>query len=116
SGTTLVEDTAGGPGLPRFQDHPYIEADRRAATADYFASLGIRLLYGRLLTEADNENAPPVVVVDDAFERTFWPGGNAVGKRVAVGGNRQQGFQWGEIVGDVGHVRPYGMSHEGREQ
>src|SRR5262249_62167930 len=32
------------------------------------------------------------------------------------GGNRQQGFQWGEIVGVVGHVRHYGMSQEGREQ
>jgi putative ABC transport system permease protein len=116
SGTTVVEDTSAGPGLPRFQEHPFIEADRRAVTPDYFASLGIRLLKGRLLTEADNETAPPVAVVDENFERTFWPEGSAVGKRIAVGGNMRDGIKWGEIVGVVAHVHHYGFSREGREQ
>jgi predicted permease len=116
SGTTVVEETSAGPGLPRFEDHPFIEADRRAVMPDYFASLGIRLLKGRLLTDADNETAPPVVVVDENFERTFWPAGDAVGKRVAVGGNQREGFKWGEIVGVVAHIRHYGFSKEGREQ
>src|ERR1051325_863235 len=93
SGTTLVEDTSAGPGLTRFQEHPFIEADRRIVLPGYFASLGIRLLKGRLLTEADNETAPQVAVVDESFERTFWPGGDAIGKRIAVGGNMRDGFK-----------------------
>ncbi|MEN3335222.1 MAG: hypothetical protein V7641_4587 [Blastocatellia bacterium] len=116
SGSTFVEDTTAGAGLPRFEERPFIEADRRMVTPDYFASLGMRLLKGRLLTEADNETAPPVTVVDESFERAFWPEGDALGKRVAVGRNPQGGFKWGEIVGVVAHIRHYGFSKEGREQ
>jgi putative ABC transport system permease protein len=115
SGTTVVEDTSAGEGLQRFNGHPFLEADRRNVTPGYFDSLGVTLLKGRLITEADDQKAPRVAVVDEKFARRFWPDGNAVGKRVAVGGTRDN-MQWGEIVGVISHIRHYGTNKEGQDR
>ncbi|HTG13660.1 MAG TPA: FtsX-like permease family protein, partial [Blastocatellia bacterium] len=79
---------------------------------------------GRLLTEADNETAPPVAVVDEMFQRRFWPKGSAVGNRFIARFDDGKDIQWGQIVGVVAHVKhygidqvkQYGLAHEGREQ
>jgi putative ABC transport system permease protein len=115
SGTTLVEDTSAGEGLQRFNGYPYLEADRRNVTPGYFDSLAVTLLSGRLITEADNQNAPPVAVVDEKFARRFWPNGEAVGKRIAVGGTPNN-LTWGEIVGVISHIRHYGTNKEGQDR
>jgi predicted permease len=47
----------------------------------YFATMGIPLLEGRIFTDRDDEKAPAVAVVNDAFARAIWPGQTAVGKR-----------------------------------
>ncbi|MEK6323366.1 MAG: ABC transporter permease [Acidobacteriota bacterium] len=124
SGTTAVENADAEAGLKTFQGIPFIEADRRSISPDYFRALGIDLKAGRLFTEADNETAPPVAVVDETFERRFWPNGSAVGKRFIARFNDGKGIQWGQIVGVVAHVRhygidqvkQYGLGQEGREQ
>jgi putative ABC transport system permease protein len=101
--------------LQRFNGHPFLEADRRNVTPGYFDSLGVTLLKGRLITEADDKNAPPVAVVDEKFARRFWPDGNALGKRIAVGGTRDN-LLWGEIVGVISHIRHYGTNKEGQDR
>jgi putative ABC transport system permease protein len=97
------------------QGYPYIEADRRIVSSNYFKTMGIKLIKGRLLEDSDTENAPPVAVVDETFEKRFWPGGDAIDKRVIVGGTQQQ-IVWGKIVGVVSHVKHYALQKEGREQ
>ncbi|HEU4386282.1 MAG TPA: FtsX-like permease family protein, partial [Blastocatellia bacterium] len=114
SGTTIVESSSGPPTMT-IQGYPYIEADRRIASPGYFKAMGIRLIEGRFLEDSDNEKVEPVAVVDETFAKRFWPDGNAVGKRVVVGGNRQQ-LRWGSIVGVVSHVKHYALQKEGREQ
>jgi len=123
SGSTAVENAEQQEGLKTFQGAAYIEADRRSVSPDYFHTLGIALKQGRLLTEADNESASPVAVVDDTFEHRFWPHDSAVGKRFVA--NVMNGkIQWGQIVGVVAHIRHYGidqvkqfaLGQEGREQ
>jgi putative ABC transport system permease protein len=124
SGTTAVEHADIEEGLRQFKGIPYIEADRRQVSADYFSTLGIALKAGRLFTEADTETAPPVAVVDEMFQRKFWPNGTAVGKRFIARFNDGKDIQWGQIVGVVEHVRhygidqvkQYGLAQEGREQ
>ncbi|MDF2771144.1 MAG: permease [Geminicoccaceae bacterium] len=66
---------------------------------DYFATMGVPLLDGRLFTDRDDANAPPVAIVSDAFVNAVWPGQPAVGKRFHFGGDD------GPIVEIVGVVR-----------
>jgi putative ABC transport system permease protein len=58
-----------------------------AVTPDYFRTLGLRLLEGRLFDERDGRDpAVDVIVVDRAWANRFFPGGSAVGKRLVSGG------------------------------
>ncbi|MBE7157872.1 MAG: ABC transporter permease, partial [Rhodospirillales bacterium] len=74
-------------------------ADRRGITADYFATLRIRLLAGRPLTEQDNRRETPRVgVINEALRKRNWPDESPLGKQIVVDG------QTVEIVGIVGNV------------
>ena len=50
----------------------------------YFATMGIPLLSGRGFTANDDENAPPVVIVNDTIANQFWPGENPLGKKILL--------------------------------
>ncbi len=117
SGTTMVADTAASDKVPRNDmGLPYLEADRRTVSPGYFTSLGTQLIEGRLLEERDDANAAKVVVVDEKFARTFWPGASALGKRVMISATSPQDITWGEIIGVVSHIHHYGTNREGQEQ
>jgi putative ABC transport system permease protein len=66
----------------------------------YFQAMGIRLLQGRFLDEADGvQGGPRVLAVNAAFAREFFPGKNPVGAHV-----RMNNAEW-TVVGVVGDVR-----------
>lgn len=67
--------------------------------------LGLPLLQGRSFTAADGAAAPPVVIVDAAMARRFWPAGNAVGQRIAYGRRDDPSSPWLTIVGVVADSR-----------
>ena len=102
-----------------FPDRPAAPADapgvgRHYVSADYFRTLGIPLLAGRVLTAADRANSAPVAVVNETGARRFWPGEHAIGKRVWFGtttGPFSDPAHAVEIVGIVGDVK-----YEGVEQ
>ena len=60
------------------------DADYRAASAGYFAALGIPLIRGRLFQESDGPDAPHVALVSQALAKRYWPGEEAIGKQIAV--------------------------------
>ena len=65
--------------------------DLNAVSADYFATMGTRIVRGRGITEADTRDAPPVTVVSQTMARTLWPGRDALGACVKIntrGGGR----------------------------
>ncbi len=76
---------------------------------DYLRAMGIPLERGRFFTSHDDEHAPAVAVVDDVFARKFFPGENAIGKRIHL---VNSGGQMAEIVGVVGHVKQWGLDRD----
>ncbi len=65
----------------------------------YFRALGIPLRAGRTFTMADDQNAPAVLMVNEAFAQRYWPGKRAVGQSVRLGSTSIP------IIGVVGNVR-----------
>jgi putative ABC transport system permease protein len=82
----------------------------RSITPGYFAAVGIPLLAGRALADSDTAQSAPVVVVNQTLARRFWPGGNAVGGRLAV--DRAAGTRVEEIVGVVGDTKSESIDGE----
>src|ERR1700691_1026494 len=54
---------------------------RASVTPEYFHLLGLTLLRGRTFSDADDDKAPRVAVINEAMARKFWPDGDAVGRR-----------------------------------
>jgi predicted permease len=50
----------------------------------YFATLRIPLLLGRIFTDADNETSQRVAIVNETMAKHFWPGKNPIGKRFSL--------------------------------
>ncbi len=88
-------------------------ADITRVTPQYFATLGVRVLAGRVFTGSDTAEAPRVAMVDETFARTYWPGGSALGGRIKFG-DLKNDDPWLEIVGVVAHVKNYGVDEESR--
>ncbi|HEX8140373.1 MAG TPA: ABC transporter permease [Pyrinomonadaceae bacterium] len=80
-------------------------------TPGFFRAMGIPLLRGRAFTERDTADSPPVVVVNEALARRYFPGTDPVGKRLIVGFNNEVAR---EVVGVVGAVRQDALSEEAR--
>lgn len=94
---------------------PHDQGERPASgyttvSPGYFATLGMPVRRGRAFTDADNEKAPPVVIVNRAFADRYFPNQDPMGKRILL--NRpilgKPGFEdtiHPEIVGLVGNVK-----------
>ncbi|HSK17621.1 MAG TPA: ABC transporter permease [Longimicrobiales bacterium] len=64
-----------------------MEINFNVVSPGYFDAMGIRVVRGRGFTDADRDGAPHVVVVNEAFARRFWPGTDALGRRVRLAGS-----------------------------
>jgi predicted permease len=71
------------PGSPSDDPAGRIDADWNVVEPGWFQTLRVPLR-GRDFTPADSENAPTVVIVNEAFARRAWPGEDALGKRIDV--------------------------------
>jgi putative ABC transport system permease protein len=88
-----------GPG-----ENPLVEY--RWVAGDYFDTVGIRLLQGRLFDARDREGSPQVIVVNRALAEKFWPGQDPIGRRLAPGSSGN----WWEVIGVVSDVRSFGLA------
>ncbi|WP_438482442.1 ABC transporter permease [Oleiharenicola lentus] len=73
-------------------------------TGNYAQALGIPLIEGRFLEEADNQRKPLMCVVDADFAKRYWPGQSAIGHRIANGPEFKEENAH-TIVGVVGSVK-----------
>jgi len=92
-------------GRPPKSPHDYTVTGYRTVTPNYFETLGMPLVQGRFFTAADTEKAPPVVVINSAMARTYFPVENPLGKRLQLGAIPESDVPWMEVVGVVGDVR-----------
>jgi predicted permease len=117
-----VRDVAIGGGAAVPLDHPYEDqtqlhliferAEGRGddpldilgseVTPGYFGLLGLKLRHGRLFDEHDTDASPPVVVINEAMARAFWPNRDPIGRRIKVS---PRATQWSSIVGVVADAR-----------
>jgi len=76
-------------------------------TPSYFHLIGMTLQRGRFLSETDNETAPAVAVINEAFARTYWPNDDAVGKHLKLNNARGTTTKpsWTTVVGVIADAR-----------
>jgi putative ABC transport system permease protein len=77
-------------------------------TKDYFATMGIRLMDGRLFDDHDAAGAPGSVIVNHTMAMTFWPGQSALGRHVRPSGGGPKAA-WSTVVGVVDDVKNGGL-------
>jgi predicted permease len=78
----------------------------QSVSKDYFKTLGIRLIEGRLFDERDGAGAPDVVVINHTMARTVWGSDSPIGRRLrpARGTN-----VWCTVIGVVEDVKNHGL-------
>jgi putative ABC transport system permease protein len=82
-------------------------ADRFVVRPDYFSTLRIPLIAGRVIDGRDGTAAPPVAVIGRTMAAELWPGEDPLGRRIRVAGGPGNPFR--TIVGIVGDVKHYGL-------
>jgi putative ABC transport system permease protein len=101
----------GRPVAPK--DEP--SADVFINEPGYFRTMGIPLIRGRDFEVRDQHKSPPVVIVNESFAKQFFPGEEAVGKRIIPGistWDDDDADDIREIVGVVADIRNRGLNTE----
>ena len=80
-------------------------ADYFAVGSEYFRTMQIPLMRGRVFLNSDDGSAPIVAVISAEFARRFFPRGDAIGHEIEVGQEQQR--KPGRIVGIVGNVNEF---------
>jgi predicted permease len=92
-----------------YQQHEVPEAEFRAVSADYFDTMGVPFLAGRRFDGRDRSTTAGVAIVNSTLASRFFPGENAVGRRIHIEPGGRQLDHVVEIVGVVGDVKHYGL-------
>jgi len=82
------------------------------AMPNYFATLGIPFLKGRLFDNQDQINTPTVIIINQFMAQRYWPGQDPLGKQVKFVSDGSLGT----IVGVVGDAKHYWLEEEARSQ
>jgi putative ABC transport system permease protein len=81
----------------------------RAVTPDYFKLMGMAPMEGREFRSTDDDKAPNVAIVNQAFARRYFPQGNALGRKFWMNGRDKPGT---EIVGEIANGRTDDLTQE----
>ncbi len=110
--------TSGNRGVFIIENRPLPPAGQAPlsdfidVSADYFRTLGVPLIEGRLLTPSDSGDAPLDVVINQAFVRKFFPGEDPLGHRISTKSLDSPDRGWAEIVGVVGDIHQAGLDRD----
>ena len=103
-GYTVEGLPADPPGV---QDSTYFHD----ISPNYFQTMRIPFISGRDFATTDDDKAPRVAIVSRAFARRYWPGGEAVGKRIKYG-PADSNQPWMTVVGVVDNVKFVNLRHD----
>ena len=87
----------------------------RIISPGYFDTMTIPLLGGRQFTDQDVRTGPRAVVISESMARRYWPGEDAVGKRIGLG-EIQRPEDWFQVIGVVKDVRQFELTADPRPQ
>jgi putative ABC transport system permease protein len=84
------------------------QSDVTIVSANYFKTIGIPLVRGRVFTEADLDTLNTPVIISQRLASTYWKGKEPLGKQLSV----NRGRSWQTVVGIVGDVKQNGLQHD----
>lgn len=102
--------TVVGKPAPPPDNEPRAQA--RVASAEYFATMGIPLIRGRLFNEGDILGSRQVLVISEAVARRYFPNENPIGQYLQTGWGQNGRKFGGEVIGIVGNVRQYALDRD----
>jgi putative ABC transport system permease protein len=82
------------------------------ATANYFETVGIPFIKGRLFGDQDQANTQPVLIINQTMARRFWPNQDPLGRQIK---SAEDGTT-GTVVGVVGDAKHYWLEEESKPQ
>ena len=82
------------------------------AMPNYFETIGIPFIKGRLFGNQDQANTPPVVIINQTMAQRFWPDQDPLGKQIKF----VEDGTTGTVVGVVGDAKHYWLEEESRPQ
>jgi putative ABC transport system permease protein len=114
---TLPLDTGGNVlgfvienRLPQSPSENTADAEVRIVTENYFRTMGIPLMRGRLFESQDGPKAPEVIVINQTMANRYFPGEDPIGKRITLGDPKSGA--WMTIVGIVSDTRHEALTAE----
>jgi putative ABC transport system permease protein len=99
-----IEGRPAAPGQTRI-------ADQRHVSPDYFQTMNIPIVQGRGFQATDDALGEPVVIINSALARRFWPNESPIDRRVRTAAGFDSG-SWFRIVGVVEDVRHVSLSRD----
>lgn len=95
--------------LPSHPETTTVNVAQNWVMGDYFHTLGIRLVRGRLFTPQDREGRMPVVIVSQNLAKKYFAGMDPIGHRIKAGAP-QNNYPWLTIIGVVEDTKTQGMN------
>jgi putative ABC transport system permease protein len=102
SGTSRIFELGDHPLPTNMADKPLV--GWRPVTPTYFRTLRIPLIKGRLFTDQDNANSPPVAIINQTLANRYFANEDPLDKKITVDGEKMT------VVGVVGDVRFTGLT------
>ena len=96
-------------GQPTVEMAHQPEVSVRLLSPQFMKTMGIPIVRGREITDADTATSAPVVLVSESMAKQFWPNDDPIGKRLTLTFFPKQVRQ---VVGVVGDVKDRGLDNQ----
>ena len=111
-GATTAFVVEGRPAQPEVK----YEANHRQVSTDYLQVIGMPMVDGRYFSASDGPTAQPVIIINQAMARQYWPDGRVIGARIKATDDRPLTVPWMTVVGVVRDVRQMGLDAPARPE